>query len=427
MENETMNPIRKLVHDLSVFNAEARNQIREVRPFYWIMILALVIIYVASIKSTPALLQPAKFILFTALMLLHGVLHWLSPALTVHRRWQHPYFFLQGLLALLITYLSNNQGITLGLFFALAGEAVGVMEDLRRSLIWVLIYLLLFGLNIALNWGSNALTFWLAVSIPLLVFVIVYVTMFTRQAQAREKAQKLLEELEIAHRQLAEYAAQVEDLTLAAERQRMARELHDTLAQGLAGLILQLEAADSHLSRQRPERAQAIIQQAMQRARTTLADARHAIDDLRQTSTVRVELPDALNAEIGRFTSVTGIPCHLEIGDIPALPEPLNENILRAVAEGLANIARHAQASQAWVRIACREELLTVDLQDDGKGFDPQDAVWQTGHYGLTGMRERARLLGGSLEIQTAPGQGTLLSLHLPLKEVGVSEGSGSE
>jgi len=93
---------------------------------------------------------------------------------------------------------------------------------------------------------------------------------------------ELLAELESANRQLTEYAARVEDLTIAAERQRMARELHDTLSQGLAGLILQLEAADAHLAADRPERARGILEQSMEKARGTLKEARQVIDDLRQ-------------------------------------------------------------------------------------------------------------------------------------------------
>ena len=110
-----------------------------------------------------------------------------------------------------------------------------------------------------------------------LLFVLVYVLLFMRQLHARA-------ELQEAHTQLAEYAQQVETLTLEAERQRMARELHDTLAQGLAGLVLQLEALEASLERGKTGQALQIVGQARERARTTLADARRAIDDLRATS-----------------------------------------------------------------------------------------------------------------------------------------------
>jgi len=137
--------------------------------------------------------------------------------------------------------------------------------------------------------------------------------------------------LEAANRQLSEYAARVEDLTIAAERQRMARELHDTLSQGLAGLILQLEAVDAHLSHNHPEKAHAIISDAMLQARATLADARRAIDDLRQTT--QDDFETSLRLEISRFTDATGIPCIFHADATPPLPDPVKETIIRAVAE----------------------------------------------------------------------------------------------
>ena len=191
-------------------------------------------------------------------------------------------------------------------------------------------------------------------------------SLYTRQAEARARAQALLSELETAHRELAEYAARVEDLTLAAERQRMARELHDTLAQGLAGLILQLEAANSHLANGRAERAQEILVQAMARARNTLADARRAIGDLRQEAAVPGDLSEAVREEAGRFSAATGIPCTLDLASLPSLPDDIREHALRVVSEGLTNVARHAQASQVWIRLASSGDCLEVEVRDDG-------------------------------------------------------------
>jgi NarL family two-component system sensor histidine kinase YdfH len=100
---------------------------------------------------------------------------------------------------------------------------------------------------------------------------------------AREQVQEIAAELEKANQQLSQYAAQVEDLTISNERQRMARELHDTLSQGLTGIILQLEAIEAHLSNERIDKAKAIVSNAKLQARAALADARNAIDDLRNT------------------------------------------------------------------------------------------------------------------------------------------------
>jgi NarL family two-component system sensor histidine kinase YdfH len=262
--------------------------------------------------------------------------------------------------------------------------------------------------------GAGSLGWYALAVIPAAIFTILYTTMYVRQSQARERAQELLEELELANRQLREYAAQVEDLTIASERQRMARELHDTLSQGLAGLILQLEAVDAHLAQDKAERARAIVRETMERARQTLADARRAIDDLRAPQTPG--LGEAARQEADRFTAATGIPCAVTLALTDPIPEPVAEAAIRVVSEGLTNIARHARAANATLRIASLPEgnTLEIEITDDGVGFDTQSV--DAGHYGLLGMRERVRLAGGSFEVDTAPGKGTRLTMRIPLE-----------
>jgi len=251
---------------------------------------------------------------------------------------------------------------------------------------------------------------------------MVYVTTFIRQAQARLRAVNLLRELESAHRQLAEYAEQVESLTLTTERQRMARELHDTLAQGLAGLILQLEALEGYLSQGDHATAVLIATQAKDRARAALSDARQAIDDLRLRPAPTVSLPQAIREEAERFSSATGIPCAVTLPPNLVLPAPTVEHALRCISEGLTNVARHARASNASVSITIHDGSVLIQVQDNGTGFDPGAATEQSGHYGLLGLRERARLAGGTLEVKSAPGRGTTLSLCLPLNNGGSPE-----
>ncbi len=195
-----------------------------------------------------------------------------------------------------------------------------------------------------------------------------------------------------------QYANQVEDLTIANERQRMARELHDTLSQGLTGIILQLEAVEAHLTNNRIEKAISIVSNAMQQARSTLADARNAIDDLRGTQPENLE--SALRLEVSRFQNATDIVCDLEIKEIPVLRENIKETVVRNVAEGLTNIGRHAQSQKVTIAVSMEPDVLLVTVQDDGQGFDPD--VIPSGHYGLLGIRERMRLLGGSLEIRSS-------------------------
>jgi NarL family two-component system sensor histidine kinase YdfH len=297
----------------------------------------------------------------------------------------------------------------------LLGEAIGIIETVWQKGVAVVAITALSGLSLYLlnenyiGWG------WLITVAPITTFVIIYVWLFRKQVDARQQAQQYLEELEHANRQLAEYADRIEDLTLVSERQRMARELHDTLAQGLAGLILQLEAADSHLSSGRSDRAQTIVQQAMGRARNTLGEARKVIDDLRAGPATAGGLAEALEKEVQRFISASGISCDLKLNLPPTLPDEISEHLLRMVAEGLVNVERHARASRAWVRVEYSSGNLNIEVGDDGIGFDPQLTLQRPGHYGLLGMRERARLAGGAMQIRSKPGEGATIEMRLPL------------
>jgi NarL family two-component system sensor histidine kinase YdfH len=329
------------------------------------------------------------------------------------------------LLIILISVVAHGFTVTFFLYLALVGEIASQVLSIRLILLEGFACLLLFSLNLNRIFGGafvpllalRAVPFniVLAYALPAFVLVIGYAL---QQTRARTQMQRLLHELEQAHQQLAEDAIRIEELTRAAERQRMARELHDTLAQGLAGLILQLEAVKAHLVARREERALEIVTQAMGRARTSLATARSAIDDLRTVAMPSIDLRQALEEETLRFTAATGILCTTQFAPFSSIPLVLGESIRRSVAEGLLNIARHAQASQVWVCVTEHEQKLTIEVRDNGIGFDPE-ALSKPGHYGMLGLRERARLLGGQLVVHTAPGEGTTLRFLLPVERPG--------
>jgi two-component system, NarL family, sensor histidine kinase YdfH len=387
---------------------------QDYRIFFVFMTLVLIGIYFLSIAENPALQQPLNLLLFTFLMVVHIVLHWMVIPIILNPGRKVIYILGQGMLAFVITYLSQYTGMVFALYMALIGETIGFLGLNRWSVLSTLYYLALSLINFIFFTNFESAVYWLLTIIPTVIFIGMYVTLYLRQADAREKAQALASELEAANRQLTEYAAQVEDLTIANERQRMARELHDTLSQGLAGVILQLEAADAHLTNRRPEKAQTIISHAMEQARITLAEARRAIADLRQSS--QYDLESALRVEISRFTHATGIPVHFQTDPIPDLSNPVKETMVRALAEALTNITQHAQAQNVEICTALRDEILSLSVQDDGRGFDTVNIP--SGHYGILGIRERVRLVNGTLDIQSQIGKGTTLSIHVPLSQV---------
>jgi NarL family two-component system sensor histidine kinase YdfH len=347
-------------------------------------------------------------------MILHIALHWLSGFTTTSNHLSIAYLGLQGGLGLMAVLVSGAPELTLAIFATMIGETIGVFGTSRLARLAVAIFLVLTPTSYFLIGGQETFENWLSPTISTMIILIIFMVIFRRQLDASERAQVLASDLETANHQLVQYAAQVEALTLTTERQRMARELHDTLAQGVAGLVLQLEAADAQLERDRTDRAQAIIQQSMKRARTTLADARAAIDDLRLE---HGSLAEVVQHQVHRFTQATGIPCHL-VWEMPAktiIPPSITDHTERLIGESLTNITHHAQARNVWLKISQSNAFLTIDVEDDGVGFDVNKAI-RAGHYGLLGMRERTRLVNGTFEVNSSIQNGTRLSISIPLE-----------
>jgi two-component system, NarL family, sensor histidine kinase YdfH len=342
-------------------------------------------------------------------------LHWLLFKITPNSSWLNAYVIVQGGLFFSVALLSASPNMIFPLYAGLLGEAIGTLGLKRRGLFAALYYTLFLIISFFLIFDAITSGWIILVTAAIFVSTVLYTVLYKRQVDARAQTQTLLLDLEAANRQLSEYATRVEDLTTSAERQRMARELHDTLSQGLAGLILQLEAVEAHLSGSRPERALAIVQQAKTKARETLAESRQAIADLRQAGPR--DLGEAARQEVEHFTSSTGIPCVVEIALPATLPEPVTETAIRVIAEGLTNIARHAQAKNAKLRVAglAASRELEIEIADDGVGFDPETI--ETGHYGLLGMRERVRLAGGSFDVHSELGKGTRIVIRFPLED----------
>jgi two-component system NarL family sensor kinase len=207
----------------------------------------------------------------------------------------------------------------------------------------------------------------------------------------------------------AEYGA-------AEERNRLAREIHDTLAQGLSGISLQLETADLLLEgKPGLESAQHAVKRALRLARANLEEARRSVLDLRAAPLEGRSLAQALEKLAESTTARNNLPVSFEVtGGNHPLPVRIEAGLYRIAQEALANILQHAAASRAYIRLVTTPAQVTLLVEDDGHGFDPAEIP--EGRFGLVGLAERARLLGGRLEIQTAPGEGARLQVEIPLR-----------
>jgi two-component system, NarL family, sensor kinase len=214
----------------------------------------------------------------------------------------------------------------------------------------------------------------------------------------------------------AQLAAEGRELAVLEERTRLAREIHDTLAQQLTAIVLQLEAAEAYVERS-PGRAGSLVVTARDLARSALQEARRSVWNLRPAPLEATGLVAALDREVRRWSEHSGITARLRTEKLPnplALQPSAEVGLLRIVQEALSNAARHSGARRVDVTVGRRDGALELSVSDDGTGFD-SDTAPQPGSFGLVGMGERARLAGGTLEVSTAPGQGTRVTVRLPL------------
>jgi signal transduction histidine kinase/ligand-binding sensor domain-containing protein len=201
------------------------------------------------------------------------------------------------------------------------------------------------------------------------------------------------------------------------ERTRIARELHDTLAQGLAGVGLQIDTALSTLAEE-PDLAREQMRLARAMARSSLAEVRRSIWVLRAQAAKGADgLGVALSNSLRHLGADHGLAMTVAVtGEPRALPAELERNLLRIAHEAVTNAARHAGATHIEVALHVDDEAVHLSVRDDGRGFDPEGALLASGgeHFGLLGIQERARALGGELEVRSQPGAGAEVVCRLP-------------
>lgn len=215
--------------------------------------------------------------------------------------------------------------------------------------------------------------------------------------------------LEQANQQLRHYASTLEQLAISRERTRVARELHDTLAHTLSGVIVQLEATKAYREVDQTVSG-AMLQTALDSARSGFQETRRALKSLRASPLAELGLRRAL---WGLAEQAVGTRVRLDCviaSDLPALTPDIEQCIYRVAQEAIANVVQHANATTLRVRLSHSHGQLQLVVQDDGYGFE-QHRVASDEHFGLAGMGERATAFGGRLSVTSAPGEGTTVSL----------------
>ena len=280
------------------------------------------------------------------------------------------------------------------------------------------------------HWTAGAVAIWLVI-ICINVTVAGALTWFGWvSAQQNDQRKQMVEELSETNRRLEsileenqglhdQLLAQAREAGVLDERQRMAREIHDTLAQGLTGIITQLQAAERHGQSQDERRRH--IDLATQLARDSLTEARRSVQAMQPEPLESARLPEALAGVASKWTRIHGVPATVTTTGQPRRIRPDAEiTLLRAAQEALVNVARHARAGKVGLTLSYMEDQVNLDIRDDGVGFDPQPAGATVparaggSGYGLLAMRQRVEGVAGTLEVESAPGGGTAISASVP-------------
>ncbi|MHC5822975.1 MAG: sensor histidine kinase, partial [Nostoc sp.] len=242
-----------------------------------------------------------------------------------------------------------------------------------------------------------------------LVLMLVNTLLSERQSQG---------DLAIAHQQLQQYALQAEELGAAQERNRIARNIHDSLGYALTALNVQLQTAVI-LQQQEPDRAQPFLQQARWLGVTAMQEVRKSVQALRQENRAEQSLTETIAAVVDDFRQGSGIQTQMQIrgetggiGNIAVSAAIINA-LYRIVQEALTNIYKYAQATTVTVEIEITSEIVRLSIVDNGCGFDRGSSI-RTG-LGVQGMQERIAVLGGTFILETEPGRGCRIGVEVRL------------
>ena len=323
------------------------------------------------------------------------------------------YLYLGTQLIILVFALGYSP-LFIFLFYVLSVQTL-MLLPLRTGLYWILLFTLITALvNFYHDFQPYEDIVTSLINGAGFFFFGAFGNALVRAEQARDESQRILAELTAAHTRLQRYAEQAESLAVAEERNRMSREMHDTLGHRLTVSIVQLEGA-GRLIAQDTQRAGQMIQTVREQLVEGLAELRSTLTALRNSDISSASLPKFLQTLAHDFTQATGLPVRLTLPDnLVGLSEAQRVTIYRAAQEALTNTQRHAAAHTVWLEVQQNTRAVTLCVEDDGMGMQADEF---TPGIGLRGMQERAQQLGGALTIDASPRGGVRLRIALPLPQ----------
>jgi len=316
---------------------------------------------------------------------------------------------LAALLAAVVDYLVNSGIITIVVSIDARIPPQRVIRELKigRLSEFLISYLGLafFGLFLAKVVTMEDVGFW---PVPVFVIPLLLARQMFFRSKALEEAHKELQDREQLLRALSNRMAEERE----DERLQIAAFLHDDLAQHLFRLSIQVDVARRHLASGKLDDTERTLEEITETKNRTSDRIRALIRDLHRSPLGRAGLEEALHSFIGETVRDSDVRFHTDIDELP-LPPPIALLVYHIAREGIMNALKHAQAQNVWVTVKPVGEEVELVLRDDGVGFDT-GAPEPEGHFGLTMMRERALVAGGTIELVSAPGEGTTITVRIP-------------
>ncbi|MCP4164491.1 MAG: sensor histidine kinase [Chloroflexi bacterium] len=323
----------------------------------------------------------------------------------------HTYMAISTILVTSLAILDPNIGPGIILFFMLSSQAT-TLFPWRTGLIWLGIFTFITGIVLFIGFGGPEGLLILPIYGAGYAFFAVFANQTREAIEAQNESERLYHELQQAHAQLRNYAEQVEELTIIEERNRLAREMHDTVGHRLTVSAVHLEAAQ-RLIPDNPEKASTMVETVRGQITEALTELRQAVAALRAPVEEDLSLINSLQRLATQFEQGTGITVQLELPeDFPPLEPKQRQAMYRAAQETLTNVQRHSQAQHVWLQLQVQNDSLILYISDDGIGVPPD---LQPSGFGLKGLSERATQLGGNFHLAPRPDGGTQATFHIPI------------
>lgn len=370
--------------------------------------LTLIFVFIGTILDLPdktnSLPVIVIFVAMAVVMALQGFfqrneLHWL-------------FLLLLTILASSLYFFGVEPGIYLIVFFIISANAMIYFKE-WGGIAWVAILAIISMLSFIGTYGFQSGLVTVLVYSGGYLFFGAFGRVLVRSRQAQEESERLYTELQAAHEQLQDYVFRVEELAVAQERNRLAREVHDSLGHRMTVSAVQLEGAQRLIAKD-PEKAAEMVGTVREQVKQALAELRQTVATLREPVETGMAIEHSLQRLINSFEDATGLTVNMAVEEIPSLPDTHRGVLFRIAQEALTNVQRHAKADKVWLTLFSQGKSIRLLVGDNGIGYPDET---ENISFGLRGIRERAIQLGGTCSFEERVGGGAQVSVSLPLPE----------